>query len=43
MNEIMLNELHYEPPFAQVICFPEQDIITQSGFTGPIELPEDEF
>lgn len=39
MNEIMLNELHYEPPFAQVICFPEQDIITQSG----IELPEDSF
>jgi len=40
MNVNMLNELHYEPPFAQVICFPEQDIITQS--VG-IELPEDIF
>ncbi len=40
MNESTNEKLHYDTPVALVICFPEQDIVTDSGY---IELPDDEW
>ena len=40
MNESMVEKLHYDAPDAQIISFPEQDIVTYSGY---IELPVDDW
>ncbi len=41
MNE-MIEKLNYDSPSAQILIFPEQDIVTTSG-NGPIILPDDEW
>ncbi len=40
MNESMIEKLNYDVPDVQIICFPEQDIVTTSNW---IELPDDEW
>ena len=40
MNESKIEKLNYDTPTAQIVCFPEQDIVTNSGY---IELPDDEW
>lgn len=39
MNEYTIEKLNYDAPAAEIICFPEQDIVTNSG----VELPDDEW
>ncbi len=41
MNVAMIEKLNYEAPGAQIIIFPEQDIVTSSG--GPVILPDDDW
>ena len=44
MNEMMIDKLKYDSPSAQIVVFPEQDIVTTSGGgNGSIILPEDEW
>ena len=38
MNEFMIEKLNYDAPNAEVVSFPEQDIVTYSGY---VELPVD--
>ena len=45
MNEIITEKLYYDDPSAQIVVFPQQDILTLSGGLddGEILLPEDSF
>ncbi len=43
MNEIMNEKLQYDTPSAQIVIFPQQDILTNSDGFGPIILPDDEW
>lgn len=38
MNELMNEKTNYETPFAQIVVFPQQDILTISE---EVELPLD--
>lgn len=41
MNELLNEKLYYDDPSAQIVVFPQQDILTFSG--EEVVLPEDEF
>ena len=45
MKEIITEKLYYDDPSAQIVVFPQQDILTLSGGLndGEILLPEDSF
>ncbi len=39
MNDNLMEKLNYDAPYALIVLFPEQDIVTNSG----VELPDDEW